>query len=181
MKKAVKLGLTGLPNSGKTTLVATLMNNIKAQGRSVGGMVTENVMENMRKVGLEVVDIHTGERATFAHISFGETHKNLNFGLDTEAFERVGVAAIKTAQEECDMVVVDEIGPIQLECQAFNKAVLELITKNVSLILSIHKKSRHTVVQDIRRRDDMRILDVTHRNRLVLPYKINQILQMEGF
>jgi nucleoside-triphosphatase len=181
MTKAVKIGLTGLPNSGKSSLVKNVIANLREQGRTVGGMVTESIMENMRKVGLEVVDITTGERATFAHINFGETHKNINFGLNPEAMETVGVAAVRAAVEDCDMVVIDEIGPIHLECPAFNEVVLETIKKNVSLLLSIHKKSRHTVVQDIRRRDDMRILDVTPVNRSLLSYKIQQILDQEGF
>ena len=181
MRKAVKIGLTGLPNSGKTALIKTLITTIEGQGKSIGGMITENIVENLRKVGMEVVDVRTGERATFAHVSFGETHKNVNFGLDLEALEAVGVAAINLAAEECDMVVIDEVGPIHLESEGFNKAVLDTIKNNVSQILTIHKKSRHTVVQDIRRRDDMRILDVTPVNRLVLPYKIQQILEQEGF
>jgi len=181
MKKAVKIGLTGLPNSGKTTLIKTLISNFQGQGKIVGGMITENIVENMRKVGMEVVDIRTGERATFAHVSFGETHKNINFGLDLEALENVGAASIKKASEDCDIVIVDEVGPIQMESVEFNKTILETIKMNVDIILTIHKKSRHTVVQDIRRRDDMRILDVTPVNRLVLPYKIQQILVLEGF
>ena len=181
MKKAVKIGLTGLPNSGKTTLMKTLITTIQGQGKTVGGMLTENIVEKLRKVGMEIMDVRTGERATFAHVSFGETHKNIHFGLKLEALEEVGVAAINLAADECDIVVIDEVGPIHLESEVFSRTVQDTIKKNISQILTIHKKSRHTVVQDIRRRDDMRILDVTHVNRLVLPYKIQQILEQEGF
>jgi len=181
MKKAVKLGLAGLPNTGKTTLVKTLISTVREKGKTVGGMLTENIVEGVRKLGLEVVDVASGERATFAHVEFGETHKNINFGLKLDVLEEVGIGAIKKAAEECDLVVVDEVGPIQLESEEFCNAILELIKTNVAQILTIHKKSRHTVVQDIRKRDDMRILDVTPVNRLVLPYKIQQIMENEGF
>jgi nucleoside-triphosphatase len=44
-------------------------------------------------------------------------------------------------------------------------------------LLTLHKKSRHPLLQDIRRRDDGRILEVTPVNRALLPYKILKLIQ----
>jgi len=43
-------------------------------------------------------------------------------------------------------------------------------------LLTLHKKSRHPLLQDIRRRDDGRILEVTPVNRALLPYKILKLI-----
>jgi nucleoside-triphosphatase len=44
-------------------------------------------------------------------------------------------------------------------------------------LLTLHKKSRHPLLQDIRRRDDARILEVTPVNRALLPYKIHKLIR----
>jgi nucleoside-triphosphatase len=43
-------------------------------------------------------------------------------------------------------------------------------------MVTLHKKSRTPLLQDIRRRDDIRILEVTAVNRNLLPYKIEKIM-----
>jgi nucleoside-triphosphatase len=43
--------------------------------------------------------------------------------------------------------------------------------------MTLHKKSRNPLLQDIRRRDDVRILEVTPVNKNLLPYKIEKILK----
>src|SRR2546427_341481 len=47
------------------------------------------------------------------------------------------------------------------------------------LLLTLHKKSRNPLLQDIRRRDDVRILEVTMVNRNLLPYKIVKLMKGE--
>jgi len=43
--------------------------------------------------------------------------------------------------------------------------------------MTLAKKSRHPLLQDIRRRDDARILEVTPVNRALLPYKIHKLMR----
>ena len=48
------------------------------------------------------------------------------------------------------------------------------------MILTLHKKSRNPLLQDIRRRDDVRILEVTPTNRNLLPHKIVRLMNGEN-
>jgi nucleoside-triphosphatase len=48
------------------------------------------------------------------------------------------------------------------------------------MIITLHKKSRNPLLQDIRRRDDVRILEVTPTNRNILPYKIVKLMNGES-
>jgi len=56
-------------------------------------------------------------------------------------------------------------------------AIREALEKDMPTILTLHKKSRHPLLQDIRRRDDARILEVTPVNRALLPYKIHKLVR----
>jgi len=59
------------------------------------------------------------------------------------------------------------------------KAVKDAMEVEKPIILTLHKKSRNPLLQDIRRRDDVRILEVTPINRNLLPYKIIKLMKGE--
>jgi nucleoside-triphosphatase len=59
------------------------------------------------------------------------------------------------------------------------KAVKDAMEVDKPMILTLHKKSRNPLLQDIRRRDDVRILEVTPINRNLLPYKIIKLMKGE--
>ena len=69
---------------------------------------------------------------------------------------------------------------MEVESPNFIAAVKEALEADKPLILTLHKKSRNPLLQDIRRRDDLRILEVTQVNRNLLPYKIVKLLKEES-
>ena len=89
-------------------------------------------------------------------------------------------SAIKTACEECDLIVIDEVGRVEVESRAFVDAVNDALDVDKPMIITLHKKSRNPLLQDIRRRDDVRILEVTPTNRNLLPHKIMALMNGEN-
>ena len=186
-----KIGITGLPRSGKSAVLEKVMNMLieerKQEKRSrndetiaqpiVGGMKTQTVMEDGQRVGFECVDIVTGDSAVMAHREIESRHRILGYGIDPKALDKIGVDAIQRTIEECEILVIDEIGKFSVESEAFVEAVREGLDRDMPTILTLHKKSRHPLLQDIRRRDDARILEVTPVNRALLPYKIHKLVR----
>ena len=74
-------------------------------------------------------------------------------------------------------MVIDEIGKFTVESEGFVNAVRIALQNDPPSLLTLHKKSRHPLLQDIRRRDDARILEVTPVNRALLPYKIHKLMR----
>lgn len=177
MGNAVKIGLTGLPGSGKTSTLLRLVDMLKAERKTVGGMITEPLLENGRKAGLRVRDMMTGETAVLAHQNIESRYSYGSFGVNLEALETVGVRAIEEAVEKADVVVVDEVGKLEVESPVFVEAVRGLLKLDKDIIITLHKKSRNPLLQDIRKRDDIRILEVTPINRNLLPYKIMKLMK----
>jgi nucleoside-triphosphatase len=99
------------------------------------------------------------------------------YKVNLDALENVGVTAIETAAEECDIVIIDEVGRMEVESEKFVDIVKKILEEDKPLILTLHKKSRNPLLQDIRRRDDVRILEVTPINRDLLPYKIIKLMK----
>ncbi len=179
MGEAIKIGITGLPNAGKTYALLKVIEMLEANELKVGGMITEPIVEDDRRVGFYVMDWATQEKQIFAHENLESKFMVGKYGINLTALEDIGVKALRTASSEAEVIVIDEVGKMEIECDSFVDAVKEALEVDKPLILTLHKKSRNPLLQDIRRRDDVRILEVTPVNRDLLPYKIVKIMQGE--
>ena len=183
-----KIGITGLPRSGKSAVldkvVSMVVDEHKANPRRstsgtsvIGGMRTEAIIENGERVGYACINIETGERGVMAHREIDSRNRILGYGIDPSEIDRVGVPAIQNAVGNCKILVVDEVGKFSVESEGFVDIVRAALEYDMPTLLTLHKKSRHPLLQDIRRRDDGRILEVTPVNRALLPYKILKLIQ----
>ena len=185
-----KIGITGLPRSGKSAVMEKVLEmlvderkrEIQMRGSLsdapiIGGMQTVPILEGSERLGYKVVDIVTKEEAIMAHKSIDSRLRVLGYGIDIEALEQVAIPAIEYARDECEVLVIDEIGKFAVESEAFVNVVRSALEVDKPTLLTLHKKSRHPLLQDIRRRDDGRILEVTPVNRALLPYKIHKLMR----
>ena len=186
-----KIGITGLPRSGKSAVMQKVVSmladerveEMRARGDDVeaakllGGMRCEPLVEDGERVGFKCINYQTGEEAVMAHKKIDSRPRVLGYGIDPEALDRVAVPAIREAMEEYEVIVIDEIGKFSVESEAFVEIVRKAMEVDKPTLVTLHKKSRHPLLQDIRRRDDARILEVTPVNRALLPYKIHKLMR----
>ena len=132
-----KIGITGLPRSGKSAVMAKVVSMLEDEMRRdslnrgidpeelafIGGMRTMPVTENGERVGYKCINIRTDEEGTIAHKSIDSRLRIMGYGIDTEELERVAVPAIENARDECDIIVIDEIGKFAVESEIFVQAV----------------------------------------------------------
>ena len=184
-----KIGITGLPRSGKSAVLDKVVSMIieerkaDSHGRRrgvaaniIGGMRTEAIIEDGERVGYACVDILSGDRGVMAHREIDSRNRILGFGINPSELDKVAVPAIQNAIGNCEILVIDEVGKFSVESEGFVAAVREALEYDMPTLLTLHKKSRHPLLQDIRRRDDGRILEVTPVNRALLPYKILKLI-----
>ncbi|MBO7351374.1 MAG: NTPase [Candidatus Methanomethylophilaceae archaeon] len=176
----IKIGITGLPGSGKTYALLRVIEMLKEEELSIGGMVDEPIEEGRKKTGFTVRNLLTDEKAVFASTEIESKVVVGKLGVDLSKLEEVGVKALKEAIDKCDIIVIDEVGKMEVESEAFVEAVKETLDADKPMIITLHKKSRNPLLQDIRRRDDVRILEVTPTNRNILPYKIVRLMHGEN-
>lgn len=180
MNTDLKIGLTGLPGAGKTTALLKVLDMLSEnEDITIGGMINEPIVKDRRIIGYTTRNFVTGEKATFGSTKFESKFKVGNIGFDFTQLDEVGVKAIKEAAETCDVIVIDEVGKMEIESPNFVAAVREVVELEKPMIITLHKKSRNPLLQDIRRRDDVRLLEVTPTNRNLLPHKIVRLLNGE--
>jgi nucleoside-triphosphatase len=81
--------------------------------------------------------------------------------------------------ENADVIVIDEIGKMEVVSKKFVSVVREIVDMDRHMILTLHKKSRNPLLQEIRRRDDIRMLEVTPINRNLLPFRMVNLIKGE--
>ena len=184
-----KIGITGLPRSGKSAVMEKVLSMLQEERERelsarnlgdteiIGGICTEPILENGERLGYKIRDLVTGEEGEIAHKSIDSRLRVLGYGLNTAELERVAIPAIQHAIDHYEVIVIDEIGKFAVESEAFVNAVRNALEIDKPTLLTLHKKSRHPLLQDIRRRDDGRILEVTPVNRALLPYKIHKLMR----
>ena len=172
----VKIGITGLPGSGKTQTLLRIIQLLEQEGVRVGGMVTEPIEEKHHRTGFQITNWLTKEHEVFAHETMKSRVRSGRYGINLAALEGLGVQALKMAREDADVIVIDEVGKMEVESEAFTQSVVETLDTSKSIVMTLHKKSRNPLLPDIRRRDELRLLEVTPVNKNLLAFKIVKLL-----
>ncbi len=181
MVKVLKIGITGLPKAGKTKTLLKTIEMLEKEGLKIGGMVTEEIEEDGKRLGFYIMDWMTKEKDIMAHVDIDSRYRVENYGVNVETIDRIGVPAIIRAfeDEDVDVVVIDEIGRMEILSEKFVEVVRDSFDEEKPIIITLHKKSRNPLLQDVRRREDVRILEVTPINQGILPYKIVKLIKEE--
>jgi nucleoside-triphosphatase len=166
--------LTGEPGCGKTTAVRSTTKLLVLRGLRVGGMISGEIRERGVRLGFNLEDLLTHETGTLAHVEQAEGPRVGKYRVNLQDIERIGVGAIMRAIHEAEVVVVDELGPMELNSTRFIEAVDAALASSKNFLGTIHKHASHPLVAAVRSNPAYAILDVTPENRGRLPTEIGQ-------
>jgi nucleoside-triphosphatase len=151
--------LTGQPGTGKTSIIKQAIAEVK--GRA-GGFYTEEIRSQGVRQGFRLVTLD-GQTATLAHINFPSPYRVSKYGVDIDNLDKVGVAALSQAADECDLVVVDEIGKMELFSDRFRETVQSIISSGKKLLGTI-MLSTNPYADAIKRQPQVNVITVTRTN-----------------
>jgi nucleoside-triphosphatase len=167
-----RLLLEGRPGSGKTTAVARLVELLRGERLSVTGFLTRELRERGERVGftLETLD---GRRGMLAHVSVLGGPRVGRYGVTHDDLERLAIPALGA---HADVVVVDELGRMELISAAFRDAVIALLDRPTALVATMHARP-DPFTDELKRRPSVAVLQLTRSNRDDLPGEIARRLQ----
>ena len=148
--------LTGRPGTGKTSLVRQAVAELKGKA---GGFYTEEIRAEGTRLGFKLITLD-GQEAVLAHVDFHSRHRVGKYGVDVDALERVGVPALAEAIRQRDVIVIDEIGKMELFSNRFREVVLEAIQSGKRVLGTIMLKP-DPWADDIKRQPQVKLVEVT--------------------
>jgi len=151
--------LTGRPGTGKTSIIKQAVAGVRGK---VGGFYTEEIRRQGIREGFRLVTLD-GEEAILAHIDIDSPYRVSKYGVDTGSLDRVGVSELHQAAKEGKLVVIDEIGKMELFSANFREAVLQIINSGKRVLGTI-MLNPHPWADAIKRKPQVNLIEVTRTN-----------------
>jgi nucleoside-triphosphatase THEP1 len=106
--------LTGGRGAGKTRWCEALARTARSADLAVGGFLSPPVLADGVKTGIDLLDLATGERRSLAVRARPDLPGTAGLGwrFDPEALAAGNAALARTGP--CDLLLVDELGPLEL-------------------------------------------------------------------
>jgi nucleoside-triphosphatase len=159
--------LTGQPGSGKTTLIKEVLARTKVKA---GGFYTHEIRTGRIRQGFRIATLD-GQEATLAHIDISSPHRVSKYKVDIGALDIVGISALRRALTESDLIVVDEIGKMELLSPRFREVVTQAMNSGKKILGTI-MLNHHPFADEIRRHPRVEVLVLTRDNRTEVMNKV---------
>jgi len=167
MNKVIKMKviITGPPRCGKSSLISRLIDHYKEKNYILHGFLTPEVRIRGTRIGFDIEDIYSGEKAKLARIGNYQTqYKVGKYKVFIKDFELMLSNLKINLEEEKALVFIDEIGKMELYSKKFQTILKNLFTSKLSIISTIGLKLTHHIKDYIINLPDVRLFHLSRQN-----------------
>ena len=167
--------LTGRPGTGKTSIIKQAVAGMEGKA---GGFYTEEIRSQGVRHGFRLVTLD-GQSAILAHVNIHSPYLVSKYGVDIDSLDRVGVSALRRAAQQCALVVIDEIGKMELFSANFREVVLQIIGSGKRVLGTI-MLTPHPWADTIKRQTQVSLVTVTRDNHHRILEEVKEWLKETG-
>ena len=124
------------------------------------------------RLGFKIVDLMTGEERILAHVNQREGPQVSKYRVNVANVDAMSENAIGRALREADLVVIDEIAPMELHSGGFRRAVRAALDSPKPLLAIIHQRTTSGFIGAVKARGDVEIFEVTPSTHADLPCRL---------
>jgi|GEM_PF-1533692 glutamate formiminotransferase/formiminotetrahydrofolate cyclodeaminase len=151
--------ITGKPGCGKTTLIKKI---IELFPNKVAGFYTEEIREKGKRRGFKIYALF-GEESIFADININSPFRVGKYGVNIEVFDNIGVKALKRAIGTSKVIIIDEIGKMELFSENFKKVLIKALSSKQKVLATI-TLSNLEFIRKIKERNDCDVIFLERGN-----------------
>ena len=145
----MRLLVTGESGSGKTSWCREYIARHRKSGSTVGGILSPAIEKQGQRVGSNALDLLTGQAVPFArlshHNSFMESDEVGDYTISREAILFACDAIERAVESRCDLVVIDEVGPLELQGKGLMPAVELALASAINVLIVVRSSLREAL------------------------------------
>jgi len=159
--------ISGPPGVGKSTAVSKVVLRLKSAGVMVGGCTTSEQKSGGARVGFEVRDLTTGRSGQLASLASKFGPRVGRYRVNLTDIARVGASGLEAAAASSELIVIDEVGPMELVSPEFRRAVQKCIESGKPILAVVHERLEDDLLNELRTKaTDTFTLSVENRNEV---------------
>jgi nucleoside-triphosphatase len=162
--------ITGLPRSGKSTILKKIISSYQNKV----GFITNEVLENGERAGFEA-ETHNGKKAMLASVKFNTNRKVSKYFVDTENLDLM-LREITEFKKE-DLLFLDEIGQMELFSEKFKEIAIKFLDSENLCITTLLKVYTDDFIEKIKNRNDIIIVEITQENTEIKQKLIENLIK----
>jgi nucleoside-triphosphatase len=172
MRKSILL--TGSPGCGKTTLIQKVLSKLTIP---TSGFYTREIRQRGVRKGFEIITLD-GKRGVLSHVNIQSAKRVGKYGVDSDALVTLAVPAIYQGIKSGGLIIIDEIGPMEIVSSHFRQAVLDALDSDAKVLGTIVRRST-PFTDNIKSRQDVTTIEVAPNNRdTLLDHLLTQFRKM---
>lgn len=156
-----KILITAKPRTGKSTLIKKIISEVGYD--KCGGFYTEEIRKDGERIGFMIKSLD-GNQGILASVDTESDIRVSRYGVDIATFESICLPSIKTALRDKEIIIIDEIGPMQMYSEKYKNLLLEILTSNKILIGTIFYDS-YDWIDDFKKNKELELIELTFQNR----------------
>ena len=164
LNKISSISITGKPGIGKTTFALLLVEKLKLFQCKVKGFITKEIREGNNRIGFVVNDLSSNRQVILASKNIKGKIRVGSYYLNEESFGFV--MGILRNTSDSDVIVIDEIGPMELKINGFDKMLKDIIYKKPYIITFYYRlKEIRPDIYNLLSKGEIIELNFENRNR----------------
>jgi nucleoside-triphosphatase len=165
----MKVFLTGLPKSGKSTMLADLIADLHPKH----GLFSPEVRENGERIGFNLLDAD-GNTAIFSRVGTPSDYPVGRYYVDLVSLERFIEPLFKHTDDQ--LLFIDEVGQMQLYSEHFKNLTKDYLQAPNDFIGTVSQVYEHPFINELKQNKDILLCTVTPENRQQLKAGLVEVL-----
>ncbi|MFN3383598.1 MAG: NTPase [Archaeoglobaceae archaeon] len=153
----MRIAVTGRPGIGKTTLCLKVYQALKSKIK-ISGFITAEEREKGVRVGFKLIDLASNRSIYLAKVGSGRVMVG-KYEVLVENLDNF----LRDLDVGGELVIIDEIGPMELKSKKFVSFVENLLEKE-NLLFTIHYRANHSLIEKVRSNFRVYFIDEKNRN-----------------
>lgn len=142
--------LTGTPGVGKSTVVSKVIIRLKSRGVIVGGCLSFEKRAKGQRIGFAVRDLTSGNEGELATVGGSLGPRVGKYRVNLRDLAAVGANGLLGAAASSELIVIDEVGPMELVSPEFRRAVKACMASGKPIFAVVHERMQDDLLQELK-------------------------------